>query len=203
MANGTTALPQYDAIRQRLKSQYTQQRQDQTDAIQRRFAANGMSGSGAYGKAQDQANADVSKQEAEATSNLDFAEANELQRRKELEEGRQFQTSERLGSQAFQTSERAGAQQFNEGMFNKDLDFKKEQFGEQKQQFAQEFAENQKSNRVSALANLVGDDIQDYNKVKQAQDRLNYWFGDGPEPAKPTQVWVPGPYGWGGHLVNK
>jgi hypothetical protein len=177
MANPTTGIPQYDAIRQRLKSQYTQARQDQTDAIQRRFAANGMAGSGAYGKAQDQANEQVGKAEADATAQLDFQEANELQRRKELDEGRQFQTSERVG-----------AQQFNEGMFNKDLDLKKQQFDAQKDQFAKEFAENQNSNRASLYANLIGDDANDPEKVKTMWDQVNAAYkGDTAPPTVPKK----------------
>jgi hypothetical protein len=161
------ALPQYDAIRQRLKSQFTQARQDQGDAIKRRFAANGMVGSGAFGKAQDEAAQKVGKDEADATAALDFQEAGELQRQKEVAEGRQYQTSEREASQGFQ-----------KGMFDT-------QFGEQRRQFDQEFGANMQSNKVSAIANFVGDDIENHDKVTLAKSWVENLFGGGSgAPAK-------------------
>jgi hypothetical protein len=149
-------LTQYDAIRRRLKSQFGERQQQETDAIQRRFASNGMVGSGAFGKAQEEAASRVGKEEADATAQLDFAEANELQRRKEVEEGRGFQRE----------------------MFDKDLGFKQQQFGEQRRQFDQEFQANMQSNKVSAAANFIGDDIENPEKKAAAWQAVEDMFAN-------------------------
>jgi hypothetical protein len=169
MTAPATKLPQYDAIRQRLKSQFTQARQDQGDAIKRRFAANGMVGSGAFGKAQDEAAQKVGKDEADATAALDFQEAGELQRRQEVAEGRQYQTSEREASQGFQ-----------KGMFDT-------QFGEQKRQFDQEFGENQKTNKLSFFANIMADDPNDLERLQGAEKLWSNQMGGGAAPTDTAQ----------------
>lgn len=102
-------LPQYDYLRQRATQQSQADRDTQTEAMKRRFAANGMVNSGAYEKSAQIQDDDLNRQRNDAVQAVDFAEQNELQRQKEITEGRQFQTAERMGSQQFQSGE-AGAQ---------------------------------------------------------------------------------------------
>lgn len=120
------ALPQYDAIRNRLQGQFSQQRSEQDDALKRRFAMTGMLGSGAYQKSAQMQDDELGKRQAGAMVDVDFQEAGEQQRQKEVGEGRQFQTGEREGAQrfaaeeaakgrVFQTGERMGGQEFMRG----------------------------------------------------------------------------------------
>lgn len=119
----TPGLPEYDAMRRRLQSQFSTQRSTADDAMKRRFAAQGMLGSGAYQKSAEMADEQANRDQAEGLQGVDIAEQSELQRRKELGEGRQYQTAEREGAQrfaaeeaakgrTFQTGEREGAQNF-------------------------------------------------------------------------------------------
>lgn len=176
MADQYAPLPQYDALRNRLKSQFAQQKQETSDSIQRRFAANGMVGSGAYGKAQDEAERQVGNAEADANAQLGFQEAGEQQRQKEVAEGRAFQTSERTGAQGFASSERVAGQQFSKELADRDMAFKTMAFNEDsKQKWAQldlaqkEYTSSQAANRTNEFTALGG--VDDQKKYEQAMYR--------------------------------
>ena len=119
-------LPEFDAIRRRQQGQLSQQKSESDDALKRRFAMNGMLGSGAFQKSAELSDESSNRAAAEAMSNIDVQEQGELQRRKEVGEGRTFQTGEREGAQrfaaeeaakgrTFQTGERIGGQEFMTG----------------------------------------------------------------------------------------
>lgn len=183
-------LPEYDAIRQRLKGQFTQKRQETQDAIQRRFASNGMVGSGAYGKSAEEADRTVSRDELDATAQIDFAEAGESQRRKEIGEGRAyqtgereasqkyltgerqatqgFQTGERESSQKYTTGERVSAQLFNKELFDRDMLFKERTRDLDNAFRLKEFDESKRANEINAIAafsesGINQDDLSKYN----------------------------------------
>lgn len=154
-------LPEYDALRRRLKGQFQQKAQESQDALQRRYAANGMIGSGAYGKEQQLQTDQSTRDEVDATAQLDFAQANELQRRKEMAEGRAYQTSEREATQGFAKGEREAGQGFARGereagqifskdLFDRDMQFKQTAQGLDEIFRNKEFAESVKANKFNA-----------------------------------------------------
>lgn len=103
---------QFDLARKRAEQRANAEQQGQDDALKRRFAAQGSLNSGAFIKQQAiQADA-ASKRKADVMEGIDVAEAGEAQRQREVMEGRQFQTSERLGSQSFANQQRLGSQDF-------------------------------------------------------------------------------------------
>jgi len=117
-------LPEFDSMRRRLSSQYSQKRSEADDALQRRFAASGMLHSGAAAKQSRIQGDELTRQEADAQSQLGTQEMQEMQRRKEIMEGRAFQTSEREGSQNFAAGEAQKGRDFTGGMFDKEFGLK-------------------------------------------------------------------------------
>lgn len=221
MAEQST-LPQYDALRKRLQSQFAQQKQETSDSIQRRFAANGMAGAGAYGKAQDEAARQVGNAEADATAQLEFSAANEQQRQKEVGEGRAFAKSEREASQGFASSERQGAQgfasserqagqMFSKDLFDRDMAFKQMAFSDESKHRWAEFDESKKANEINAVTALGSADmssedfahyLNQYNQLKGGGSTLGgaaAASGPRPPPGADLKIqpsngyyWVPG-----------
>lgn len=152
------ALAEYDAIRNRLKGDFSQKRSEADDALKRRFAMQGMLGSGAYQKSAELQGNDMTRAEAESLQNLDLQEQNELQRRKEVVEGRQFQTGEREGAQRFAAEEAAKGRTFQTGERLGSQDFARgERLGTQEWQqgnMDREFDMNQLNNYINALVAL-------------------------------------------------
>ena len=157
------ALAEFDPIRRRLQSQFQQQRQLAGDALQRRFASQGMLNSGAYQKTAAQQEAELAAKEAEATQMVDFQEAMEARRRQEIQDQRQFQREERVGGQDFQR-----------GMFNEQMGFQKETRGIENEWRAKEFAQDVKNNWLTQLVNMDADfdDPQEFQELLQRLQRL-------------------------------
>jgi hypothetical protein len=105
-------LPQFDYARKRIAQQSTADEQGQQEALKRRFAAMGNVNSGAYVKQQAVAADDAAKRREDALGGVDAQEAQEVQRRAEVTEGRDFARSERVGSQDFANTQRMGSQDF-------------------------------------------------------------------------------------------
>lgn len=112
--------------RKRAQQQATQAGQQQQEAIKRRFAALGASGSGAAIKQEQLAAQESQKQLGQQMEFIGAAEAQERQRQAEIKQAQEFAKSERLGQQQFAsqqaqlaqkyaTSERLGQQQFATG----------------------------------------------------------------------------------------
>lgn len=118
------ALEQYDAMRKRAQQQINAQSQDNQDAINRRLAASGNLNSGAAIKQQQIAQDKSSQQLADTNTNIDVAEQGELQRRKEIQEGRDFTKSEREAGQGFVAGQSDLQRNFQQGQFDKEMDFK-------------------------------------------------------------------------------
>lgn len=186
-------IPQFDALRRRLQGQFQQKKQEAGDALQRRFASQGMLSSGAFGKAQEEQERQFAKDEADATAQLDFAEMNEAQRRKEVEEARAFQKSERQASQDFASSERQASQLFNKDLFDRDMAFKQAVFSDESRArweqiglALKEFEESKKANMVNTKIALSDIDSEDFSHGENLYYEL---FPD--ERPKPLQQTAP------------
>ena len=168
-------IPEFGAIRRRLQGQFSQRKQEQDDALQRRFAASGMMNSGAAQKIQAQGAQELARAEADANVDVDMAESQELQRRKEIAEGRDFARSEREATQKFSTGERLGAQQFQQGMFDKESAFKERVFREEMSLKWKELDESINANRLNAAIALddSGMDSDDLTDALYLFDRIN------------------------------
>lgn len=103
---------QFDVLRRRAKREANVQTQQGQEALKRRFASIGQLNSGAAIKQQQIAHQQGAERAERATQNIDLAEAQENQRRKELIEGRQFQSGEAAKQREFITGERLGGQEF-------------------------------------------------------------------------------------------
>lgn len=180
-------IPEFGALRRRLQSQFSQRKGEAEGALQRRFASQGMLSSGAYEKQNQMLAKELAGAEADATTQLDFAEAQEGQRRKELQESRDFAKSEREATQTFARGEREASQIHNKALFDEDMQFKRYAFARQNEQFwAQfkwqqdyakaEFDESRKANQINALLGLEGMDLDDdkYNAIAEKLRALGY-----------------------------
>ena len=117
-------INEFDIMRQRIKERAAQRGKTAQTGVNQNFASRGLLQSGAQIKAQERAAQDVATQAREEDRDVLVAEAQVNRAQREAEAGRQFQTSERLGSQlfageqaglgrAFQTSERLSGQTFS------------------------------------------------------------------------------------------
>jgi hypothetical protein len=142
------ALPEYDPRRKRIQSQYAQKKSEGQGAIDRRLASQGMFNSGAAIKLQQEHDTEIAKAEGEALSQVDFLEAQENQRRKEIGEQR-----------AYQTSERVGGQEFSKGLFDKEFGLKERSFQAEQGWKQKEFDQNILTNYITAILGLKDADI--------------------------------------------
>lgn len=192
-------LPEYDPIRRRIQSTYSQKRSEGEDALKRRMASQGMLQSGAYQKLAQEQETDYSKQESDAMGQVDFLEAQEAQRRKEIDDQRKFQREERLGGQEFQAGEAGKQRGFQRGLFDTEMAFKEKTlseegkrfwagFEEQKRQFGEQFAmqqsefklrddefkENRRTNEINSIMALKEQGLIDDD---EAAKKLSQIFG--------------------------
>ena len=142
------ALAEYDPIRKRIQSQYAQKKSEGQGVIDRRLASQGMFNSGAAIKLQQEHDTEIAKAEGEALSQVDFLEAQEAQRRKEIGEQRQFQREERVGGQ-----------DFSKGLFDKEFGLKERTFAADQGWKQKEFDQNILTNYVTAILGLKDADI--------------------------------------------
>lgn len=105
---------QFELARKRAQQSANAAKQTQSDALQRRFAAQGMTGSGAAIKQQRIANESVDKQLADTSEGIDAAQQQEFARKGEIEDQRNFAREERNASQTFAEKQRLGSQTFAE-----------------------------------------------------------------------------------------
>lgn len=105
---------QFELARKRAQQSANAAKQTQSDALQRRFAAQGMTGSGAAIKQQRIANESVDKQLADTSEGIDAAQQQEFARKGEIEDQRNFAREERNASQTFAEKQQLGSQTFAE-----------------------------------------------------------------------------------------
>lgn len=151
----------YDLMRKRADQESGAQTQQETDALARRFASQGIGGSGAAIKQEQMAFERGAQRVDKAKEGINMAEADELGRIEEADKGRQFQagenalarrfaseeagiarqfqTSERQGSQAYQSLERQAQEAFQRGEADKGRELQQQAMTMQADQFAQTF----------------------------------------------------------------
>ena len=115
------APSKFDVARQRLGQQVTAGKQEQEDALKRRFAALGGAGSGAQIKQEQLVKERAQQQLAQGTEAIGAQEQEEQRQQAEIEKQRQFQSAERQASEAFQAAQQ-----------EKGMGFAREQFEFQK-----------------------------------------------------------------------
>jgi hypothetical protein len=187
MATSYANTGQFDLARKRAEQRANAEQQQQDDALKRRFAAMGGLNSGAYIKQQSVQADDAAKRRADVMEGIDVAESNEAQRQREVQEGREFARSERLGSQDFsasqadlqrkyQTGERLGAQDFSKSERLGGQDFASGEsalarlFAQRERESSQEWQGGQ--NELNRLLQSRGLDLQQRQIDNQADQFL-------------------------------
>ena len=143
-------LPEFAAQRQKVEQRINADTQGQSDAMQRRFAAGGMLNSGAAMKQQGILANQAQVNKTDALAGVDAAEMGEQQRRQEITDGRDFQSSQAQmgrdfeGQQAqlgrdFAGSESALGRAFQAGESKLGRDQQGSQFDRSFQQSGQQF----------------------------------------------------------------
>ena len=110
-----TDLDEFELARKRAERESKVRLQTRQDALQRRFASLGNLDSGIQLKQASLAEQEEGQALGDVREGINAAERQELRRRRELAEQRQFQTSERLGSQGFVSGESALGRRFATG----------------------------------------------------------------------------------------
>lgn len=180
MAQNAQNLPEYDLARKRLKQRSQQVGQEQRQAIQREFARTGMLGSGAAVKTLQRGQQNVFEQERQGLEGIEAAESAEKRRLGEIQEGRDFASSEaekqrKFASseaekqQLFASTEAEKARTFQRDLTNEDMLFRKEVFRQEVQDRLKQF-EEQRSQFKQQFD--LEKDIQEFNK-QIARNELN------------------------------
>lgn len=99
------ALPQYDAIRSRINTQYNQQQQTAQDALDRQFAAMGGGPSGAQAKQTENLAASMAQQKGQDLDSLNAEEANARFQLQQQESQRAFESGETAKQMGIQGQE--------------------------------------------------------------------------------------------------
>lgn len=106
---------EFEIARKRAKQQAQANLQQRQQALKRRFAILGTGASGAALKAEERAQTAFGQELEGAEETIGAAERAEKRRIREIQEGRAFQTSERLGSQSFAGEQAALQREFARG----------------------------------------------------------------------------------------
>lgn len=160
---------EYELARQRASQQANAAAQGQKDALKRRFAALGSINSGAAIKQEQMVDEGAQNQIQSANQQIDAAQRAEGRRVKEIEDARNFQREERLGSQEFTSGmaqkqmdfsrgereasqkfsvgERLAGQKFAEEQSRLDRALRESQFGKQMDMANRQFEEDKRVNR--------------------------------------------------------
>ena len=105
-------INEFDIMRQRIKERAAQRGKTAQTGVNQNFASRGLLQSGAQIKAQERAAQGVATQAREEDRDVLVAEAQVNRAQREAAAGRQFQTSERLGSQQFAGEQARLGEQF-------------------------------------------------------------------------------------------
>lgn len=125
-----TALPQYDAIRTRINSQYSQNQSQAQDALDRQFAAaGGGPGNGAQAKQTENLAASMERQKGADLQGVNAEEAQTRQGLQQQEAQKEFQSGEANKALQFQSGEAQAGRQMQAGEFNNQMQQEQNQFG--------------------------------------------------------------------------
>lgn len=143
------ALKEFDILRQQAKQKATANQQQQGDALKRAFSRTGGVGSGSFIKQQQIGIQKGQEQERQATQNIDFAEAQEKQRRDETAIERDFREKQ------FQAGQDQFGKQFGlqERQFEAGQDQFEKQFGLQKETSDRQLSLAERQQRAEETAN--------------------------------------------------
>lgn len=194
------ALDQFAVQRQRAQQDANVQSQQSSDALNRRFASLGNLNSGAQIKIQNQQQGQINKQLADTNQGIDASEATENERKAEITQGQQFQTSERVGSQTFAAQQAAQAQGQQQSQFAQTFGLQSEAQKSQEAYQNKTFNQTKSDNAANrALATSQFNQTLNFNKgnasTAQSQADRNYdlereaqTFNEGiaKDAAKPT-----------------
>lgn len=147
------ALPEYDKLRKQTEQRANQQAQQQTEALNRRLASTGNLNSGAAFKQEQNLQNDVAQQREQAMGALDVQEAQELQRRNEVKETRDFAAQEAKLGRDFTAQEAAIGRKLQSDQFGQQMGQQDKQFDFQRDYQTDVFKEQKAQNKfMNALA---------------------------------------------------
>lgn len=172
---------QYDPMRKRAQVQEAANLQGANDAMARRAAAQGGGPGGAYEKQAQLAQEASARRLQDANEGIDAQQQGAVNQAREVQDQRDFQTSERTGSQQFASGERqasqtfAGQQQSQQIQAQKDMQAKQieaaaaegkltraqadKQLAEMQRQYDKDYAANEKTNIINTILSGVNSDI--------------------------------------------
>jgi hypothetical protein len=165
----------FDIMRRRVQQQTSAAGEQSQDMLRRQFASNGMAGSGANIKLQQQAQDQTQRAGADALSQVDQAEGQQ----QEAERQRAFAREERIGTQEFAKSEREGGQIFSKQLFDEDMNFKKQVESNADFWRSVDAAQSESANKMNfmlGMGNLdwhPADATNLYNQASQMFDGIN------------------------------
>lgn len=125
-----TDLPQYDAMRSRLNSQYSQQQSEAQDALDRQFAAaGGGPGNGTQAKQTENLAAGIAKQKGQDLEGINAEEAATRTQLQQAEQQKEFQSGEAARGYGFQANQFNAGQNLQAQEFNQQMPLQYEQLG--------------------------------------------------------------------------
>ena len=174
----TQDLPEYAKQKQLAKQQLGAQAQTQTDALNRRLASIGNLKSGAAIKQNENLANDTANQTQTALGSIDAAQAAEIQRRNEVQQGQDFTAAQNLAGQNFTAGQNKMNQDYGSVEAQKARDasasenaitrkIQQDQFGQQFGLQNQEFGATQKQNEFQ---NAMATDEATQNKYTTQQN---------------------------------
>lgn len=177
-------IPEFDVQRKKVEQRINADTQGQQDAMQRRFAANGMLNSGAAIKQQGILANQAQQNREDALAGVDAAEMGEQQRRQEIMDqrdfaatqaqlGRDFEGGQSALNRAFQAGESKLGRDMQADQFGKQFGLSQQQFNAGQDQFNKQFGlskdqfkaerSDQERNIAASIANLDDDQLAKYN----------------------------------------
>lgn len=134
-------LPEFAAQRKKVEQRINADTQGQQEAMQRRFAAQGMLNSGAAIKQAGIVANQAQQNREDALGQVDAAEMGEMQRRQEVMDNRDFAANESKLGRDFQGQESAMARALQSGQFDRSFGLQEKDFARQGEQFDRNFAQ--------------------------------------------------------------
>lgn len=145
-----TALPQYDAMRARLNSQYSQQQSQAQDSLDRQFAAmGGGPGNGAQAKQTENLATGIAQQKGNDLMGINAQEGQTRTALQQQEEQKAFESGEQQKGYAFQAGQADLGRQFQANELQA-------QQGMQAQEFNQQMGMQQNQFNFDANAKIAG-----------------------------------------------
>ena len=134
----------FDRERKKAAQSENAQQQQVREAIARKFASQGLQGSGADIKVTQQAGDEGAKRLSDRMGDISSAQEQDALQRQGIEDAKKFATSERVGTQDFQSKETALQRALQQGQFDKQFGFQEKQATTQGEQFASQLSFQEK-----------------------------------------------------------